>query len=1052
MKKISIYSLSTVGVRQHFHQDYLLHEDRTDFTGSNGSGKSIIADLFQIIFIANKKFIKFGTDGLDNEKRQIHSLPYKQNEAYAFFNVRVNDNQYITIGVYISSKVGVPIKPFVITVNSDLNLNLEENSFSQPLKFKDFLNESGRVLNLKELAKQLNAKKKLKLMHFTNAENLDAYYAFLYQKEILPINLAIPEHLKSFATVIQSFSRASNLRLKNSKDLKNFLFEPEEENLLGEFEKYKTDLLKLLRDFKKLKENMDNVGSKQIALTNLKDKLDVFVDIQFEFSQMEVLFHRHHFNQAQKNLDEISSKITKLEKLQASFNKSINKLAENVESWEEKKKFNEQRIDSLNELITLNKELQPIVDEISFWQEVEFPEISQVDENLVKGFQATSRLRLEEIKSTFEGAIELLEDYETLEKVDSLRNKQREKLEKLKGKLSKENKQNQNLLNILDSTDEDSLLQRVLKSGKGLSEKQEIVFSSILGLGFRKPSNPSSGDRFLNDQSILDEQFITQEEQNDGAWLKVGNMSEFFKRKYNERMFNNPNTFGQDISQLKEQISKDIKTNGEILAQIDKIQNGEHFNEQLFDDHYDLRLTDNSQINGLKLAITLILTRKDRIDVLQKANQEKIKRQQSLLNLLKLKKSDIHDNLQKQAIEKGKEIDREWKKYSDQLSQKTKDLAVIETQIDNLLDMQQQTQPTFNQLKENYQNARDKYTKDYPDFDLNTIESKVFKRDEYDRISSEKDSTQKAYRDQYIEVANSFEETKNKGDVNIALQIESNTFDFSSLESTLLGPKIKHLDKIKPEMDEMNRTRLEFVDNLYEKMIKIFTKTQEQYKRFDDKVKDLNDFFKDRKISEQYYFSIDFTTEKCLDINWIYELNNKSVEVFKKGELPFGKSADEFIEEFFQKLSRQRQKVSLTELLNPKSYFHLSTKMEDEDGDENSGSTGETYTALVLLGIARLSLVQDKNRGGLRFVILEESANLDDTNFNIFPKIAKEYNYQIITMTPKPFGSDSTDGWYLHQLIKSKDDKNLNYPIPASYFKTKNARQKLSAFINEEVL
>jgi hypothetical protein len=169
-----------------------------------------------------------------------------------------------------------------------------------------------------------------------------------------------------------------------------------------------------------------------------------------------------------------------------------------------------------------------------------------------------------------------------------------------------------------------------------------------------------------------------------------------------------------------------------------------------------------------------------------------------------------------------------------------------------------------------------------------------------------------------------------------------------------------------------------------------------------------------------------------------------------KGEIPFGESTDDFIEKFFKRIAKHRENVSVSDLLNPKNYFHLSTKMVDENGVENSGSTGENYTALVLLGIARLSLVQNKDRGGVKFIILEESSNLDDTNFNLFPLIAKDYHYQIITMAPKPYGSDSTEGWYLHQMIKGKENKDLNYPIPASYFKTKNARRKLSAYIKDE--
>lgn len=43
-----IYSLSTVGIRNHYNSDYRFHPFRTDFVGDSGVGKSIIADVFRI--------------------------------------------------------------------------------------------------------------------------------------------------------------------------------------------------------------------------------------------------------------------------------------------------------------------------------------------------------------------------------------------------------------------------------------------------------------------------------------------------------------------------------------------------------------------------------------------------------------------------------------------------------------------------------------------------------------------------------------------------------------------------------------------------------------------------------------------------------------------------------------------------------------------------------------------------------------------------------------------------------------------------------------------
>ena len=42
-----IYSLSTVGIRNHYNSDYRFHPFRTDFVGDSGVGKSIIADVLQ---------------------------------------------------------------------------------------------------------------------------------------------------------------------------------------------------------------------------------------------------------------------------------------------------------------------------------------------------------------------------------------------------------------------------------------------------------------------------------------------------------------------------------------------------------------------------------------------------------------------------------------------------------------------------------------------------------------------------------------------------------------------------------------------------------------------------------------------------------------------------------------------------------------------------------------------------------------------------------------------------------------------------------------------
>ena len=262
MSQPTIYSISTVGILKHFNQDYLIHPLRTDFTGGNGVGKSIIADLIQIIFICDEKNIKFGTDSFSKDKREIQKLPYKNNEAYAFLNIKIDEDRLITLGVNIQSKSGKKIRPFLVLSKPDLNAPLNELVYdnNKILTFRDFLNEQNRILPLDELSKQLREKSQLFLTYFSFKEDIERYHIFLFEKEILPINLTIPEHLKAFAKVIQSFSKVRDLGLDKANSLKEFLFEDDDKEYWDEYLKHKQQLDKLLTDFKELNIHIDNIG------------------------------------------------------------------------------------------------------------------------------------------------------------------------------------------------------------------------------------------------------------------------------------------------------------------------------------------------------------------------------------------------------------------------------------------------------------------------------------------------------------------------------------------------------------------------------------------------------------------------------------------------------------------------------------------------------------------------------------------------------------------------------------------------------------------------
>jgi DNA repair protein SbcC/Rad50 len=262
-----------------------------------------------------------------------------------------------------------------------------------------------------------------------------------------------------------------------------------------------------------------------------------------------------------------------------------------------------------------------------------------------------------------------------------------------------------------------------------------------------------------------------------------------------------------------------------------------------------------------------------------------------------------------------------------------------------------------------------------------------------------------------------------------------------------LGNRIATLDDIAGQLHELNVQLLGIIEELVKSLSNVFRKTEECYDNYKGYIDSLNRFFHDRLISGRFYFTIDFEVSPSLDISWIEHMR-RSFDKSAAEQVHEDMDPGRFIEEFYRTYAKAKKATPLQDLLNPKKYFILRVKLTDENNKTIPGSTGESYTAIALLGIARLSIVQDGNRPGLRFIILEESATLDNINFNMFPLIAKQYGYQIVTMTPKPYAIGEDEGWYIHNLLGGKENKDINYPEVFSVFRTPKENIRLDTYLS----
>jgi len=1037
-----IYSLSTVGLIKHYNHDYLFHHKRTDFIGPNGVGKSILADLLQLMFIYDKELIKFGTEDV-KETRFIHTLPHQTACAYCFLNILVEKDKYITIGVQIQNQERKRIIPFVIAKNADLTigklqlaLNKDELLFS-----KDFI-RNGIIPEIQELAEFLSNERKLKLSFFKNREAVQEYYNFLSSKEILPINLSRENNLKAFAKVIQSFSKAKTLKLSGkeaSKNLKAFLFEETEEDIKTDFEKEKSTLEKILKEYKRLNDDIQIWQKKQKCLNTLRQQDEKSRSLLKEYKTAEISNCHLDLN-AQKTLEtegrqQLQRQKENLEKLQ----RTISKIPRLEDAIKKQSGIADDNYSQVNRYKQLTEDVTRLDGEITELKMTVLPKIH--DSWMADAVRVDIGVRtVVDIKSDIRLAEPYLKKYTTLEKIESAREIQLRELDKLKAQLNTDKEQKEKLLCLLSDSKEDSLLSWYINKLPALDADKMQAILHFATLPTVEIGSPQNGLQFIN-PGELDDLKINKAKR--GIWVKSGALSEFIAYNPDANILMNHAELNERVQQLTNKLKIELTAINEKLRALNAIQDGLKYNTTLFENKFDPGISEASQIKLLRAAIGCILQRDEKIAILQvdKTTQEtELSELQQKFNLRYQEPEVVEQSLKKikgqwnyRAIKLSKysgEKEGELKSLQKQIENTKKDLERVTS---NVITMQNE----FNQLNMDYYKF---FHENIKQFNATIIDLPALK-DAHDK-------TDEAYKSNYVETTTRFEETKEGKNAEVNYERQNHSYSFSVLERALLGNKIKTTDDITTALQDANNNRTQIADNIRDNMIKIFSRTSKGYNDYKAQVQTINTFFVNRKISGKYHFNVAFEPNANIKIDDIQKMAYDIRLAATRGELQFDQSITDFLEEFFKKLAKLKERVPIAQLLDPQTYFHLSTRLEDEFGEDISGSTGESYSAIALLAVARLS-TQKTNPKGLRFIILEELGSMDNTNFNIFPDIAEEFHYQIITMAPHTFNIGLSEEWYAHHLIKGKVSNKINYYPSSSYFKTKDLSENLSAYLNK---
>ena len=289
-----IYSISTVGLRNHNNADFLIHPLRTDFTGQSGTGKSLIgADLPQLILTAGR-FYKSATKPKADVSRDYNSIPLSNKDfGYAFMNIEWKQGKFIVIGVMIR-RAPKQLHPFII--QSNIGIHPENNprfkALDKIIRYQDFL-VNGEILSIDNLKKHFDDQD-IYLTSFYH--NIPTYHKLLSLNKILHLDLSSDENLqRQYAHTLQSLARGEDIDTSGIK-FKRFLFHYDDEIA----DKFKNQSKAIEDDHRKYEEDwkaQNTLSRKKDSMINLvslkKAKVEAYElrltkETAFYFQQMQL--------------------------------------------------------------------------------------------------------------------------------------------------------------------------------------------------------------------------------------------------------------------------------------------------------------------------------------------------------------------------------------------------------------------------------------------------------------------------------------------------------------------------------------------------------------------------------------------------------------------------------------------------------------------------------------------------------------------------------------------------------------------------------------------
>lgn len=339
-----------------------------------------------------------------------------------------------------------------------------------------------------------------------------------------------------------------------------------------------------------------------------------------------------------------------------------------------------------------------------------------------------------------------------------------------------------------------------------------------------------------------------------------------------------------------------------------------------------------------------------------------------------------------------------------------------------------------------------------PEIFQNSVQKVTSSQENINSLEQNYASADKNYIVKYNTIVNSF--------LNNKIDRLENTGDFQGLCEEILPSEILAditvlekdvIEKIGKYLRDINLKNKKLNSRKLQKLATIVEKVSAEVSEQKNNIRIIQNFLNedDKKITGGHKVSLDWDTEKILSPDWmpVFTDNiNKDMELGVDDSLfesekgitndleKYPSLAEKLKEAFYRSGGSRDLKPKIEELLNPKSYYGLKFSIKTNQGKKNDGSTSQTYSAIALLCMGKLALIDKQSKKGkykkaIRFMAIDEAEGLG-SNFDMLYKIAIANDYQILSLSINPNKIDA-ENQNIYLLHNSLEDENVNYdPVP----------------------